>query len=248
MQLPKLLIFDWQNPSGGLHEWTPPEVADFAGPTDLAGLLLSYRAKLGELKTQGVHAAVSMGDISNEMLPLLLLYAYRASFRTDEGRTVRARLFVPECNHDSPSKMTGWFQSWIAWYESQMYLERFENPLLMDDEKIIAKLAATLQQDASSLVIQEVAGKLFVTAIAQLDFKDAQRLLFGMPREGTQENGLLIEVQGPGNLRVREGAAEYTLCQNRVSVRQSVIWLKPVQEWLHQVSRLIVDEVGRDPD
>jgi hypothetical protein len=253
MQLPKIPIVDWQNPSEGVREWTPPEVPNFAGPIDLATLLISHRAELGELKAQGVGTDDPVGAISNEMLPSLLLHAYRASFRTDEGRTVRPRLFVPECGLGvslptmSPSAAVNPSPSGLmAWYQSKMYLVRFENPLPMDDEKPIAKLAAMLQQAGASLVVQEVTGKLVITAIAQLDFKDAQRPVAGMPRDGTQVNGLLIEVQGPGNLRVREGAAEYTLCENRVLAHQSAIWLEPVREWLHEVSRRIVDKVRQE--
>jgi len=259
MQLPKVQILDWQNPSEGVYEWTPPEVPDFAGPTDLATLIISHRAKLGELKAQGARTVGPVGAISNEMLPSLLMHAYRASFRTDEARTVRPRLFVPECGLGvslpamSPSAPAGPSPlDLMAWYQSKMYLVRFENPredpLTLDDEKPIAKLAATLQQDGSSLVIQEVAGRLVVMGIAQLDFKDAQRPIVGMPRDGTQVNGLLIEVRGPGNLRVREGAAEYTLCENRVLVHRSVVWLNPVREWLHGVSLRIVDEVRQDKE
>lgn len=40
MQLPKILILDGQNPLEGVREWTPPEVPDFAGPTDLANCVL----------------------------------------------------------------------------------------------------------------------------------------------------------------------------------------------------------------
>ena len=245
MQLPKILIIDWQMGELQPREWTPPPVADFAGPSDLAKVLIAYRATLGEIKKEIGHGVERVGDISDDRIEPLLLHAYHASFSTDEGRPVRSRLFVLEAGWDSapPTDLFGW-------YKSMLLMQSFEPPLQLSDERLIVRLSATLQNEGATLIATEHGGTLVVTAIAQLDFQDAARPLLGMPRDPASAwmPGLLVESHGPGNLRVREGSGEYTLFANRLAVHQSALWLAPVREWLYDVSRSAMDNAARDKD
>ena len=245
MQLPKKLILDWRMGELEPQEWTPPPVPDFAGPADLARVLIAYRAMLREIQKKIGRAVESVGDISDDRIEPLLLHAYRASFSTDEGRPVRSRLFALEAGwaFSPPNDLFGW-------YKSMLFMQSFEPPLPLSDERLIVRLSATLQHDGASLIVKEQAGTLLVTALAQLDFKDAAPPLLGMPRDPASASmpGLLVETHGPGRLRVREGSGEYTLFANRLAVHQSAVWLAPAMEWLYDVSRSATDNAARDKD
>ncbi|MGO9107866.1 MAG: putative sensor domain DACNV-containing protein [Thermoguttaceae bacterium] len=246
MQLPKILIIDWQMGELQPREWTPPPIPDFAGPSDLAKVLIAYRTSLREIKKEigrGVGGVERVGDISDDGIEPLLLHAYRASFSTDEGRPVTSRIFVLEAGwHSAPPDHL------FGWYKSMLLMQSFESPLQLSDERLIVRLSATLQNDGAALIVTEHAGTLVVTAIAQLDFKDAARPLLGMPHDPAWMPGLLVETHGPGNLRVREGSGEYTLLANRLAVHQSALGLAPVREWLYEVSRSAMENAACDSD
>src|SRR5690348_3565270 len=96
MQLPEQEIMQLFPGPFRAWTWTPPTVADFAGPKDLASLLTSYRQRLREIHREGGQpVGGSLGDLSDPALEPLLKIAYQASFLTEEGRPVRACLYVP---------------------------------------------------------------------------------------------------------------------------------------------------------
>jgi hypothetical protein len=75
-----------------------------------------------------------------------------------------------------------------------------------------------------------------MAGIALLDYADASREIFDMPRIWGAQVGVLTEILGPGHLRVREDNGEYTLRANEIVVHDELLHTKPVREWLHEVS------------
>jgi hypothetical protein len=255
MQVKELLITDFVREPGRRWLWTPPEIPDFAGPGDLARVLWSYRARLAEIKKEVGHAVEAVGDLSDAGLERLLAYAHSASFRTDEGRPVHARLFVAERGTDDSSGsspvsevMKHLEAEWRKEWEERVNVHRFRTPLAIDDPRLLSRLAPTLQAEDATLIVREEAGEPVIAGISLLDHTDAQRDLFHMPRLGGHADGLSVSILGPGYLRVAEGRGEYTLWANELFVHQDALWLRPVRSWLYPLSRELLERYRQHPD
>ena len=144
----------------------------------------------------GFQPITARGAVTERGLDRLLSLAYQASFNTDEGRSTRARLFVPDVGRPAaPLRIN----------------HRFTPPKQVSDPKMISQLATALVADDSALVVQETGSGLACVGIGMLDAQDAARPLLGMPRGWTgAAGGLQVQVLAPGELRVSEGPAEYT--------------------------------------
>jgi hypothetical protein len=203
--------------------WCPPPVEDFATPSDLARIITAFRGWVRANSCPGFQPITQQGAVSEQGLGRLLLMAYQASFYTDEGRSTRARIFVPDVDRQArPFRINHCFMP----------------PKPLAEPKLISQLAATLVADDSALVVQETAGGLVCVGISLLDAEDAGRPLLGMPRGWTgAAGGLQVQILAPGELRVSEGRAEYTLRANRILVYSWVASAAQVDQWIEDLTQ-----------
>jgi hypothetical protein len=204
-------------------QWRPPAVEDFATPGDLARIITAFRGWVQANSGPSFQPITKQGAVSEQGLGRLLLLAYQASFYTDEGRSTRARIFVPDEDRQArPLRIN----------------HRFTEPKQLAEPKLISRLAATLVADDSALVVQETAGELVCVGISLLDTEDAGRPLLGMPRGWTgAAGGLQVQILAPGDLRVSEGRAEYTVRANRILVSSWVASAAQVDQWIEELTR-----------
>jgi hypothetical protein len=202
--------------------WRPPSVGDFATPGDLARIITAFRAWVRGNTSPSFRPITEQGAVSEQGLGRLLLLAYEASFYTDEGRYTRARIFVPDVDRKShPIRLNHVFTSprWLA------------------SARMISQLAPTLVAEDSALVVEETGGDLACVGISLLDAEDASRPLLGMPRRWTgAAGGLQAQILAPGELRVSEGRAEYTLRANRILAYSWVVSATEVDRWVEELT------------
>jgi hypothetical protein len=203
--------------------WRPPAVGDFATPADLARIITAFRGWVQATAGPGFQPITEQGAISEQGLGRLLLLAYQASFYTDEGRYTRARLFVPDVDRQAhPVRIN----------------HLFTPPRLLSEPTIISQLAPTLVADDAALVVQETADQLACIGISLLDAQDASRPLLGMPRGWTgTAGGLQVHILAPGELRLSEGRAEYTLRANRILGYSGVASAAAVDRWMEELTQ-----------
>jgi hypothetical protein len=170
----------------------------------------------------GFQPITEQGAISAQGLGRLLLLAYQASFYTEERRWPRARLFVPDVDAR-------------AHPVSINHLFTPARPL--SEPKVICQLAPALVSEDAALVVKETIGELACAGISLLDAADASRPLVGMPRGWTRAaGGLQVQILAPGELRVSEGRAEYTLQANRLLVYSWVASAAQVDRWIEELT------------
>ena len=205
------------------QRWRPPPVDDFATPSDLARIISAFREWVQANSGPGFQPITARGAISERGLERLLSLAYQASFDTNERRCTRARLFVPDAGRPAPSLRIN---------------HRFTPPRQLSDPKMISRLAPALVADDSALVVQDTGGDPACVGISLLDAQDAGRPLLGMPRGWTgTAGGLQVQILAPGELRVSEGRAEYTLRANRILVYSWVASVAAVDRWIEELTR-----------
>lgn len=223
MQLPKQIILQYSTDPVQSWEWVPPSVPDFAGPKDLAALLISYRARLAEIRRAGGRPDATIADLPDASLESLLTVAYKASFLKEEGRPVRACLHALSSWEWSSDDIAGKDEAKVGFlprnFFEQMFRAsqaaekmatnsyRFDEPVVLDDPKHIAKFAPTLAADDAVLVVRDKNGQLVCTEVTLLDYLGAENSLLTMPR-GWGGDGLFVHILAPGELRVREAQGE----------------------------------------
>jgi hypothetical protein len=224
MNLPELIVtgLDEQG-QFTFKRWNPPPVGDFATPVDLARIVTAFREWERASSDPGFQPITEQGTISEPGLGRLLALAYQASFYTDEGRYSRARLFVPDVDGRTHPVTVN---------------HRFAPPKVLAGPKVISQLAPALVAEDAALVVQESADELVGVGISLLDAVDTSRPLLGMPRGWTRAvGGLQVQIMAPGELRVSEGRAEYTLRANRILVYGWVAAAAQVDRWVEDLTR-----------
>ncbi len=236
MNLPELFVTGLdEHGDFTFKPWCPPPVGDFATPADLARIITAFRGWVQANTGPGFRPITERGAVSEQGLRRLLLLAYRASFSTDEGRYTRARLFVPDVDSKThPVRIN----------------HRFTPPKRLARPKMISQLAPALVADDAALVVEETAGSLACVGISLLDAEDASRPLLGMPRGWTgAAGGLQVQILAPGELRVSEGRAEYTLRANRILVYSWVASASEVDRWIEELTQDLTARCSaQDPD
>src|SRR5262249_31218744 len=221
MNLPELFVTGLDE--GGdftFKRWCPPPVGEFATPADLARIITAFREWVRANAGPGFQPITEQGAVSEQGLGRLLMLAYQASFYTDEGRYTRARLFVPDVDGKTHPVLVN---------------HRFTPAKQLTEAKTISQLAPTLVADDSALVVEETADELACVGISLLDAEDASRPLLGMPRGWTgAAGGLQVQILAPGELRVSEGRAEYTLRANRILAYSWVASAGEVDRWVEE--------------
>jgi hypothetical protein len=203
--------------------WGPPPVGDFATPSDLGRIITAFRRWVRANSGPQFQPITEQGAVSEGGLERLLSLAYQASFYTDEGRSTRARIFVPDVDgQDRPLQVN----------------HLLRPPKQLTGPKIISQLAPSLVAEDATLVVREQAGGLACMGISLLDAEDAGRPLLGMPRGWTAAaGGLQVKILAPGELRVSEGRAEYTLRANRILAYSWVAAAAQVDRWVEELTR-----------
>jgi hypothetical protein len=244
MKQPAVLIYDREAPEDkrAIH-WNPGDIPDSVGIEDVARLVVRYRVFIRRLRRDRNRHVGTLSAISDLGLGRLLLCAYRASFLTDEGRPIRARLAVgrelPPANGDHPPD---------APEAEKLHSCRLCPPVALDDPKVVAKLAPLLPERDGALTVRECGADLVVTGLTRTDTEDRDRQLLDLPGLWEPDAGLLIEILGPGHLRVREGRAGFTLFADRLLALGSLAEVEPVRKWLCDVSDRVVPAFKADPD
>jgi hypothetical protein len=215
--------------------WCPPPVGDFATPADLARIIAAFRGWVRGQTGPSFRPITEQGAVSEQGLGRLLLLAYRASFHTDEGRYTRARLFVPDVDRKAHPVLVN---------------HVFATPKRLSRAKMISQLAPTLVADDSALVVEETGGELSCVGISLLDANDAGRPLLGMPRGWTgAAGGLQVQILAPGELRISEGRAEYTLRANRILAYSWFASAAGVDRWVEELTQdLTARCTAEDPE
>jgi hypothetical protein len=102
---------------------------------------------------------------------------------------------------------------------------------------MISQLGPTLVAEDAALVVEETEGELSCIGISLLDSEDASRPLLGMPRGWTgAAGGLRVQILAPGELRVSEGRAEYTLRAGRILAYSWVVSATEVDRWIEELT------------
>jgi hypothetical protein len=264
-----VIIFDFAACDGedGVIVWEP-KTAEPEGVKGLAQLLTEFRGFVRGKRCELGRAVTTLAAITDANLPLLLSRAYRASFQTDEGRPTRARIAVPREPAwfpplDQP-RFTVEKRAKLAACrlmashlgvdilnqveDDRHHAYRFVEPILLDDHKPLVKLAPLLLERDGAITVKEVDGSLAVTGLALLDQTDSDRHILQMPRLWRPSAGLLIEIVGPGHLRVSEGPASFTLQADRLVTHHSLFNVDLVRRWLFEVSTAWVDGFTKHPD
>jgi hypothetical protein len=254
VKLPETYIYQISLEQFKNWSWTPPEVPDFAGPDDLARVLVSYRTRLDEIRRGGGDPQGTPGDIPDHLLEPLLTVGYRASLLTEEGRPVLACLYAPRRRYSLPeieeagpvrealSNMRDHFLRQWQEQEDATRVHRFAEPLPLDNPKHLARFAPTLGSEDAVLVVCEQGGRLVTTGISLLDRTGAEGRLTDMPREWKGRDGLWVQVFGPGNLRVSDGELEYTLREGKIRVYQAATYIRRVRSWLDALAGELATE------
>src|SRR5262249_50792839 len=113
----------------------------------------------------------------------------------------------------------------------------FTPPKLLSRPKMLSQLAQTLVAADSALVVEERADDLLCVGISLLDAEDASRPLLGMPRGWSgAAGGLEVQILAPGELRVSEGRAEYTLRASRILGYSWVVSAAGVDRWIEELT------------
>jgi hypothetical protein len=232
MNLPELFVTGLDE--GGdftFKRWCPPAVGEFATPADLARIITAFRGWVRANAAPDFQPITEQGAVSEQGLGRLLLLAYQASFYTDEGRYTRARIFVPDVNQQAhPVRIN----------------HLFTPPKRLSGPKMICQLAPTLVAEDAALVVEET-DDLACVGISLLDAEDASRPLLGMPRGWTGvAGGLQVQILAPGELRVSEGRAEYTLRANKILVYSWVASAAQVDRWIEELTQDLTAECSAE--
>lgn len=171
-----------------------PESAD-AGPRELTACLLVKRHALA----RGGLSDYIFGEISEGDLLELIRVAFQVSFRKDEGRYPRFTMVVPSSKERELLREAG-----IV----------FEPPIGVD-VRTLRRLSPAIPGRPHALVVRPGADGLVCAGVGR--FETAGALL---PEDKTgmilRAEGLVVEVNGPGDVTVREAGEVFTLRAGRI--------------------------------
>jgi hypothetical protein len=180
----------------------------------------------------------TLAAINDKNLTELLTLAYRASFKRDEGRPIRGRIAVqrevwmlprehPKFNESLAQRILA-MQLGLGMMKRDddhtHHAYRFISPMRLFDHKPLVKLASLLLDSDGAITVKEVNEELSVTGLAFLERGDLEGDVLKMPRLRKPTSGLLVEIVGPGHLRVSEGGASFTLEADKL-VTHGSLWV-----------------------
>ncbi len=192
-------------------------------------MFIHRRAWVQAQERSGLHPAA----LSDEGLRALLQAAYQASLQPEEGRYPSFRIFVSQSETDR------------------------ENPCLIPlgdlsvHPKILHRVCHIVQVRTHALKVVERNGQLMCTGIIALRHHDRR---LGAPPEssGPPMVGMMIRVDGPGDIRVSEMGVFCTLRGGEARVFQHPFdSVPPVQSWTQELLDVLwqkcLDAGAQDP-
>jgi hypothetical protein len=253
MALPKHMFIARMNDPPRDLTWEVPDVPDSAGPQHLAELIENYRDCIRRYRREFKTGITSLGGLTTSGLLALVKTAFRASFITDECRPTVARLVV---NMEDPQEFEDMSVSQLpddlrmkvlrgSWKAREEHLNtlRFSPPRLLERPEEIAKLSSILTTYDSAIAVAQKDHELVITGIGLLDAIEKERLLFGMPRPFSADAGLILDILGPGHLRVRDGRIAFTLIGDQLTTYGDLTSVEQLQQWLSEVSQALVKQL-----
>jgi hypothetical protein len=246
-------------PDQNFIRWEPSVPSGSVGIGDVARLMNEFRGYIRQLRGERKRSITTLGAISDDGLERLLRHAYQASFMTDEGRQVRGRVAV-QYEHIDPQTESvlkpGTVGMALAVYsrhqfqihqDGLLHAFRFPAAISLDKPKTIAKLAPILARVDGAISVKEQGGELVITGIAQFDHESSDYHLLRMPGLWEPRAGVLIEILGPGHLRIREAEAKFTLFADRLVSLRWVVSEPLVDKLLCEVSEQLMQAFKADP-
>jgi hypothetical protein len=197
--------------------WREPQLPEFCGPLDLARVIVDFRRWTADTGPGGAPEP-PRARVSDDGLAKLLKLAYYASFEPDEGRYLRLRLFAPDAPPAGRPRA----------------VVRFATPLPLKGTEEIRRLGPALGSHAYAAEVDERDGRLFCDGIVAVDDGGADSPV-GDPGTAASAGcrGLMVRVEGPGELRVSEGMADtYELRGGRIRRVQPFHLARMVDDWL----------------
>lgn len=195
------------------------EISTLFGPAELIAKLLEYRPQMGARRRD------AYGNISDEGLCRLVTLSYFASQAVEEGRYARFRLFVPPEGNLPP----GWRDPW--------QLIPFEQPVILQDIDDLRRLAPCAASHDVALEVQEQQGPngspvITSTGIRLAHSGDSVVELFSTSLWARRVRpGLMIRVDGPGELRISDGQSAWDLRAGKLSELGGIV-MQPLASWL----------------
>jgi hypothetical protein len=247
--------------ASGVILWNPTDISA-EGVKGLAQCLIEFRKFVHEKRATLGRAVTTLSAINDKNIPHLLSCAYRASFQTDEGRPIRALIAVPSEPAWTPPLDDPRFTfekrvELVALRQraiqagadllrkdenSRLHAYRFASPINLDNYKPLVKFAPLLPERDGAITVEEANSLLVVSGLALLDQRDSDRHTLRMPRLWHPSAAMLIEIVGPGHLRVSEGPASFTLYADQLVRHSSLFEVEPVRRWLAELSAEWVEE------
>ncbi len=233
------------------------EAPDTFGPDGVILVLERYRDFLSQKREELGREIDTLGDISLCALKKLVRLAYRASFLSDEGRPVRCRIAVRKANwlgrivsnsDGTPDPIESFAPQLAAAFiaamagafrkseDEKLHQFRLNSPLRLETPKAIAKFAPLLADSGCAITVQEDGEDLVVSGIASLDKADVSIPTLEMPRLPSPSAGVLIEILGPGHLRVSEGRNACSLFADQLVHHNQPFFIGPIEGWLSTLS------------
>jgi hypothetical protein len=209
--------------------WLPLLPPGFAGPQNLAALVLDFR-RWRARSQDALDSEAAGSPISDRGLARLLDLAYQASLEKDEGRDTRLRLFVCSENPSLQPRL----------------LVRFAEPVRLQDSGPIRRLAPAVGPHDYALCVCETAGELRAEGVVALDDpgEDVPIGELGLASVMARP-GLAVRVVGPGQLRVSEMMlGTYELCAGRIRAIEPFNLAIPVDNWLRQHAAAVLAWTG----
>lgn len=207
--------------------WLPPALpAGFAGPDDVAAVLNDYAQFTRENLARDAELATVMSPPSTtpEGLTALVRLAYQLSLSPEEGRFPRARLLVPA-------------NTFGSMHRQPHVVARFLAPMSVTGPGILRKLAPAASQREFAWLVREVSpGAFECDGIISL----APGVVFPSPAFQPRLSGfghppgLMVRVDGPGELRATEHGVSVALRGGTILVRAPWQRISVVQRWLRE--------------
>lgn len=196
---------------------------NLCGPDDLIAQLIEFRR--GTRQQQ----PVLYGNVSDEGLRHLVRLSYYASQVVEEGRYSRFRLYVPPVRDLPP----GWEDPWS--------LARFSEPVVLQGVDDLRKLAPCAACHDLALEVLEVTDNGGQAQVECCGIRMAHSGEGGTEVCSTAiwarhvDPGLMIRVDGPGELRASEGHSVWDLRAGHL-VQLGSVPTHPLPLWLDRLS------------
>ena len=177
------------------------------------------------------------GDISDEGLRQLLMLAYFVSQSVTEGRYPKVRLFVPPASGVPEVSQDPW------------QLARFVEPLAIVDTDSLRQFVPSAASHNLALELHERAiegrkSELICVAVCSAHSKESATRSFSTSLwTRLVRPGLMIRIDGPGELRVSEGHCAWHLQAGKLFDLGSAT-VPPLPQWLDKAAQLSKANVG----